>query len=133
MTWQLTEVIVLYNHSADIETKLIKMENGFITISLDLSKTLYRVEDDLYEVHLSLYTEPKKGILVWQEAQTNVQVKDTKVKLALGINRPVKNLLWAYQLLFLEIDFQHRDRKVEFDHRFKIQDRGDLVLVRSSS
>jgi hypothetical protein len=108
------------------------MEKGTINISLDLSHTLYRIEDDSYVIHLSLYTEPKKGILVWQETQVDVVVKDAKLKLALGKNRPVRNLLWTYQLLHLEMDFQHADKKVEFDHRFKIQDRGDLVLVNQS-
>lgn len=108
------------------------MDAGTLKINLDLSKTLYRVEDDLYEVHLSLYTEPKKGLLIWQETQTDVEVKNATLKLSLGQNRPVRNLLWTYQLLYLEMDFQHSDKKVEFDHRFKLEDKSDLVLVKKA-
>ena len=115
---------------SDCPLEYTAMENGTIKISLDLSKTLYRVEDDTYEIHLSMYTEPKKGILIWQETQTDVKVKNSTLKINLGQNRPVRNLLWVYQLLYLEMDFVHSDRKVVFDHRFKIQDQGDLVLVK---
>lgn len=107
------------------------MDDGTLKISLDLSKTLFRVEDDKYEVHLSLYTEPKKGILVWQETQVDVTVKDATVRLSLGAKRPVRNLLWVYHTLYLELDFQHSDKKVQFDHRFKLEDKSDLVLMKT--
>jgi hypothetical protein len=97
------------------------METSPINISLDLSHNLYRVDDGLYEIHLSLYTEPKKGILVWQEVQQDVRVHDGLLKLALGAQRPVRNIIWVYQMLYLEIDFRHKEHKVDFDHRFKIR------------
>lgn len=75
----------------------------------------------MYEIHLLLYTEPKKGILVWQEIQPNIQVKDSLLKISLGAVRPVRNIIWVYQMLYLEIDFRHHERKVDFDHRFKIR------------
>ena len=97
------------------------METKPINISLDLSHDLYRVEDGTYEIHLSLYTEPKKGILVWQETHQNVPVRDGLLKIALGATRPVRNIIWVYQQLYMEIDFRHKDHKVDFDHRFKIR------------
>jgi hypothetical protein len=97
------------------------METTPIKISLDLSHNLYRVEDGMHEIHLSLYTEPKKGILVWQETQQDVNVREGVLRLSLGANRPVRNLIWVYQLLYLAIDFRHKDSKVDFDHRFKIR------------
>ncbi len=120
---RLTEVIaqlVNSGHLHPIQSYII-METRPITISLDLSHNLYRVEDGKYEIHLSLFTEPKKGILVWQEVQQDVLVRDGILKLCLGANRPVRNLIWVYQLLYLEIDFRHKDHKVDFDHRFKIR------------
>lgn len=97
------------------------METGQISLKLNLSHNLYRVPDGAYEIHFSLYTEPQKGILIWTEKQEDVLIKNAKLKANIGVNRPVRNLLWAYQILFLEVDMKHKGEKIKFDHRFKLR------------
>ena len=90
------------------------------SLRIDLSGDMYRAEDGLHECHFSLSTEPKKGILVWEEFQEEVKVEDSILTVTLGTNRPVFNLIWTYQILWLNIELSNHDHKIAFRNRFKI-------------
>jgi len=94
------------------------------SLRIDLSGDMYRAEDGLHECHFSLFTEPKKGILVWEEFQKEVQVEDSILTVTLGTNRPVFNLIWAYQILWLNIELSNHDHKIAFRNRFNIEHHG---------
>ncbi|MCP4460074.1 MAG: hypothetical protein GY816_18930 [Cytophagales bacterium] len=97
-------------------------------LRIDLSGDMYRAEDGVHECHFSLFTEPSKGILVWEEFQEKVQVQDSILTVILGTNRPVFNLIWVYQALWLHIELSNHDHKIAFRSRFKIVHRAEKAV-----
>ncbi len=100
------------------------MSKNTYSLRIDLSGDMYKADEGLHECHFSLYTEPVKGLLVWQEDQTEVEVKDSILTVKLGVNRPVFNLIWMYQALWLHIELSNHDHKITFRNRFKIMHQG---------
>ena len=96
------------------------MAKSTFNLRIDLSGDMYRAEEGLHECHFSLFTEPQKGIVVWEEFQKEVKVEGSILTVTLGTNRPVFNLIWLYQVLWLQMELSNHNHKIHFRSRFKI-------------